>query len=170
MDEGEGEKERRGTVSLLNGPAPEVQTFATAAKEIEGVAIWLSSLLASGYKPRDIAIFARTERVLSDRAEPALRKAGLTGHALTEEQPPSTSDASLGTMHRAKGLEFKVVVVMGCDAELLPLVHAQKELVDEADRETFVEQERHLLYVAGTRARERLLLTCAGKASRFLPA
>ena len=170
MDEGDGEKEQRRTVSLLNGPSPEVQGFASPAKEAEGVATWLRSMLASGYKPRDIAIFGRTERVLQDRAEPALAKAGLTAHPLTEEQPPSTTDASVGTMHRAKGLEFKVVVVMGCDSELLPLARVQKDLVDEADRETFVEQERHLLYVAGTRARERLLITHSGKASRFLHA
>lgn len=168
IDEGDGDKEKRGTVSLLNGPAPEILGFANSAKEAEGVAKWLEVLLAAGYKPRDIAIFGRTEGVLRDRAEPAMAKVGLTGHPLTDEQPPSTSDASLGTMHRAKGLEFKVVVVMGCDAELLPLAYAQKELVDDADREAFGEQERHLLYVAGTRARERLLLTYSGKPSRFL--
>lgn len=168
IDEGEGEKEKRTTVSLLNGPAPEVKGFTNASKESEGVATWLQSMLTAGYKPRDIAIFARTEGVLRDRAEPALAKAGLTGHPLTDEQPPSTSDASLGTMHRAKGLEFKVVVVMGCDSELLPLAYAQKELVDEADKEVFAEQERHLLYVAGTRARERLLLSYSGKPSRLI--
>ena len=169
IDEGEGKKEKRSTVSLLNGTLPEVQGFSNASKEAEGVATWLKSLLASGYKPGDIAIFARTEGVLRDRAEPALVKANLSGHPLSEEQPPSTADASIGTMHRAKGLEFKVVVVMGCDADLLPFAYGQRELVDDADRETFAEQERHLFYVASTRARERLLISYSGKASRFVP-
>lgn len=170
IDEGEGEKEKRSTVSLLNGPAPELLGFPNAAREAEGVATWLKSVLTSGYQPRDVAIFARTEGVLRDRAEPAMARAGLTGHPLTEEQPPSATDASLGTMHRAKGLEFKVVVVMGCDSDLVPLMYAQKELVDDADRESFIEQERHLLYVAATRARERLLLTYSGKPSRAIQA
>ncbi len=168
MDEGDGEKERRSTVSLLNGPIPEVQGFSNAGKEAEGVAKWLKSMLAAGYKPRDIAIFGRTEGILRDRAEPALLKAGLTSHMLNDEQPPSSMDASLGTMHRAKGLEFKVVVVMGCDAELMPLRSAQKDVVDEADGETLVEQDRHLVYVAMTRARERLLMSYAGKPSRLI--
>jgi len=41
------------------------------------------------------------------------------------------------------------------------------ELVDEANRAVFIEQERQLLYVACTRARERLLVTYSGKPSWF---
>ena len=168
LDEGDGEKERRSTVSLLSGSTPEVQGFDGVSKETDGVARWIKALLAEGYKPRDIAIFARTEGVLRDRAAPALEKVGLTGHYLSDEQPPSAADASLGTMHRAKGLEFKVVVVMGCDADVVPLAYAQKELADDADRDVFLEQERQLLYVACTRARERLMVTYAGKPSRWV--
>ncbi len=170
IDEGDGEKEKRSTVSLLSGPAPEVQGFDGVSKEAEGVARRLKALLAEGYKPRDIAIFGRTDGVLRDRAVPALEKASLTGHFLSDEQPPSAADASLGTMHRAKGLEFKVVVVMGCDADVLPLAFSQKKLADDADRDAFLEQERQLLYVACTRARERLLVTYAGKPSRWVGA
>ncbi|WP_437578083.1 3'-5' exonuclease [Sorangium sp. So ce887] len=170
MDEGDGEKEKRSTVSVLNGPHPDVQGFATVAKEAEGVAGLLKNLLASGYKPRDVAIFGRSERVLRDRVEPALARAGLTGHPLSDDQPPSAADVSVGTIHRAKGLEFKVVVVVGCDADVVPATYLQKELVDEADREAFLEQERHLLYVACTRARERLVVTYAGTPSRWVGA
>jgi hypothetical protein len=66
-------------------------------------------------------------------------------------------------MHRAKGLEFKVVIVMGCDEDMLPRASVLDEMVDEADRAAFVEQERQLLYVACTRARERLFLTYSGR-------
>lgn len=50
--------------------------------------------------------------------------------------------------------------------------YLQKELVDEADREAFLEQERHLLYVACTRARERerLVVTYSGTPSRWVVA
>ena len=168
LDEGDGEGEKRATVSFLQGPVPELEGYESAAKEAAGVAKWLKARLAEGYEARDIAVFARSDAVLRERAEPALSKAGLSGHPLTDEQPPSATEAALGTMHRAKGLEFKVVVVMGCDADLLPLAHAQKELCDEADLAAFADQERNLLYVAATRARERLLLTYAGTPSRFL--
>ncbi len=148
--------------------ADECQGFDRVSKEIEVVSKWLKGLIAEGYAARDIAIFARTEGALRDRAAPALEKAGLTGHWLNDEQPPSNADASLGTMHRAKGLEFKVVAIMGCDNDLLPLAYGMKDLVDDADREAYVEQERNLLYVACTRARERLLVTYTGKPSQWV--
>jgi len=168
MDEGEGEQEKRSTVSLLMGPAPQTRGFEKVSKEIEGVSTWLKGLLAEGYAARDIAIFGRTEAVLRERAALALEKAGLTGHWLNEEEPPSNTDASLGTMHRAKGLEFKAVAIIGCDKDILPLAYGMKDLVDDADRDAYIEQERNLLYVACTRARERLLVTYAGKPSRWV--
>jgi hypothetical protein len=54
-------------------------------------------------------------------------------------------------MHLAKGLEFGTVVVMACDDEVIPL--------DAADLREVYETERHLLYVACTRARDHLLVT-----------
>ncbi len=74
----------------------------------------------------------------------------------------------MGTMHRAKGLEFKAVAVVGCDYDALPPAHVLREQADDADRDELIEQERQLLYVAATRARERLLLSHSGKATRFL--
>jgi superfamily I DNA/RNA helicase len=62
---------------------------------------------------------------------------------------------SLLTFHAAKGLEFPVVFITGCEEELLPLV----PFADETD--TDVEEERRLLYVAMTRARKALFLTWA---------
>lgn len=56
---------------------------------------------------------------------------------------------------------------MGCERAVLPSPKAL-ETEDVADREAAIEQERQLLYVATTRARERLLVTHAGEASEFL--
>lgn len=58
---------------------------------------------------------------------------------------------SLLSMHRAKGLEFDVVFVVGVEEGLVPIAHA----TEPAD----VEEERRLLYVALTRSRRRLLLS-----------
>jgi len=58
---------------------------------------------------------------------------------------------ALMTMHSAKGLEFPVVFVTGCESGLIPF--------DRSD----VEEERRLFYVSMTRARERLYLSCAGR-------
>jgi|WetSurMetagenome_2_1015567.scaffolds.fasta_scaffold00842_7 DNA helicase II / ATP-dependent DNA helicase PcrA len=60
---------------------------------------------------------------------------------------------SLLTLHAAKGLEFPVVFITGCEQGLLPLVREGKES-DAAE-------ERRLFYVGMTRAKERLYLTYA---------
>ena len=79
-----------------------------------------------------------------------------------------SGSVAVGTMHLAKGLEFRAVVVAACDDEILPLQSRIENIVDEADLEEVYNTERYLLYVACTRARDRLLLTEVDPASEFL--
>ena len=74
----------------------------------------------------------------------------------------------MGTMHLAKGLEFRAVVVMACDDEVIPLQERIETVADDADLEEVYNTERHLLYVACTRARDHLLVTSGGPGSEFL--
>lgn len=74
----------------------------------------------------------------------------------------------LSTMHLAKGLEFRAVAVMGCDDEVIPLQSRIEAISDDADLQEVYHTERHLLYVACTRARDRLLVTGVEPASEFL--
>jgi superfamily I DNA/RNA helicase len=71
-------------------------------------------------------------------------------------------------MHLAKGLEFPAVVVVACDDEVLPLQERIDAIADDADLEEIYNTERHLLYVACTRARDHLLVTGVEPASEFL--
>jgi superfamily I DNA/RNA helicase len=71
-------------------------------------------------------------------------------------------------MHLAKGLEFRAVAVMACDDEVIPLQERIESIGDEADLEEVYNTERHLLYVACTRARDNLLVTGVKPASEFL--
>ena len=75
---------------------------------------------------------------------------------------------AIGTMHLAKGLEFRAVAVAACDDEVIPLQSRIENVVDTADLEDVYNTERHLLYVARTRARDRLLVTGVEPASEFL--
>ena len=75
---------------------------------------------------------------------------------------------SIGTMHLAKGLEFRAVVVMACDDEIIPSQERIENVADDADLEEVYNTERHLLYVACTRARDHLLVTGVEPASEFL--
>ncbi len=71
-------------------------------------------------------------------------------------------------MHLAKGLEFRAVAAMACDNEVTPLQERIENVADEADLEEVYNTERHLLYVACTRARDHLLVTGVEPASEFL--
>lgn len=62
---------------------------------------------------------------------------------------------TLMTLHASKGLEFKCVFIAGLENEILPLYRAKEEKE--------IEEERRLLYVGMTRAKERLFLTHAEK-------
>jgi ATP-dependent exoDNAse (exonuclease V) beta subunit len=57
---------------------------------------------------------------------------------------------------------------MACDDEVLPLPARIDEIADDADLQEVYDTERHLLYVACTRARDHLLVTGVEPASEFL--
>jgi superfamily I DNA/RNA helicase len=71
-------------------------------------------------------------------------------------------------MHLAKGLEFRAVVVMACDDEVLPLQERIESIGDDTDLQEVYDTERHLLYVACTRARDFLIVSGVEPASEFL--
>ncbi len=75
---------------------------------------------------------------------------------------------AIGTMHLAKGLEFKAVAVIACDDEVLPSAERIDAVVEESDLDDVYETERHLLYVACTRARDRLFVSGVRPGSEFL--
>jgi superfamily I DNA/RNA helicase/mRNA-degrading endonuclease RelE of RelBE toxin-antitoxin system len=160
-------EERKGTISVFNGPVPSIQVLATVDAEIKAVSQWLVGLAKDGILPHELAIFVRSPAEL-DRAIAAAKDAGLAFEVLDESVEPKNGKVSISTMHLAKGLEFRAVVVMACDDEVIPLQERIETVADEADLEDVYNTERHLLYVACTRARDHLLVTSASPASEFL--
>lgn len=88
-----------------------------------------------------------------DRARTALEQAGVPHRLLDERVDTFGEGIAVGTMHLAKGLEFRAVVVMACDDDVIPLQARIEAVTDDADLEEVYNTERHLLYVACTRAR-----------------
>lgn len=102
------------------------------------------------------------------RARGAVEDAGLPFEALTESFEAPGDKVSISTMHLAKGMEFRAVAVMACDDEVIPSQERIETVSDEADLEEVYETERHLLYVACTRARDHLLVSSGDSPSEFL--
>ena len=157
---------RKGTVSAFNGTEPEVRILASAEEEIAVVAEWLAACHADGVLPHEIGLFVRSEAELP-RADAAVGQAGLKV-AAAGSGAFVRGAVAVGPMHGAKGLEFRVVAVMACDDEVVPLQARIEQVGDEADLEEIYDTERHLLYVACTRARDRLLVTGVEPGSEFL--
>jgi hypothetical protein len=160
------EEDRTGTVSVFNGPDPEIQIFDSLDLEISGIADWIKKVIEGGVDPAEIGVFVRTRKELS-RAREAVKKSGHTPLELSERAEEPAGRIAIGMMHLAKGLEFKAVVVMACDDEILPLQERIETVADEAELDEVYETERQLFYVACTRARDRLLISGIKPASEF---
>lgn len=158
---------RGGTISVFNGPAPEIRTFASLEIESEAVGLWIVDRLKDGCQPNEIGLFVRSSAQLR-RARAAIKISGVPGIELSEKVEAELGKIASSTMHIAKGLEFRAVAVMACDDEVLPLQERIETVTDESDLEEVYNTERHLLYVACTRARDRLLITGVEPASEFL--
>ena len=160
-------EDRRHTVSVFNGPPPAIRVLDTTAAETEAVGAWLAERRGDGVVPHEIGVFVRSAAEL-DRARAAVERGGLPFKVLDEEVETTRGFVSISTMHLAKGLEFRAVAVMACDDEVIPLQGRIESVTDAADLEEVYNTERHLLYVACTRARDHLLVTSAAPASEFL--
>lgn len=160
-------EQRGGTVSVFDGPAPEILVARTQAEETSAVAAWLVARRAAGYALHELGVFVRSEEHLP-RARAALFGAGLPHRVLDEHLATKEGEVAVATMHLAKGLEFRAVAVMACDDEVIPLQERVESIADQADLEEVYATERHLLYVACTRARDALLVTATVPASEFL--
>ena len=160
-------EDRRGIISVFNGPKPAIIVFNTPEEESEAVSKWLSERIIEGMMPHEIGVFVRSTAELG-RGRAAVEGAGLRLKILDEKVETASGHVSLSTMHLAKGLEFRAVVVMACDDEVIPLQERIETVADDTDLEEVYNTERHLLYVACTRARDHLLVTGVDPASEFL--
>ena len=160
-------EERSGTVSVFNGPTPSVSIFDSESEEIDGVAKWITGLSGEGMDPSEIGVFVRSESELP-RALKAIEAAGQESELLQGSSLSRDGTVAVGIMQLAKGLEFRAVAVMACDAEIIPSGERMVQIAEDSDLEDAYNTERYLLYVACTRARDHLLVTGVSPGSEFL--
>jgi superfamily I DNA/RNA helicase len=158
---------RQGTVSVFNGTEPVIKVLRHEEEEVAAVAEWLSKRKADGILAHEIGLFVRSAAQLP-QARAAVAAAKLEAIELNERFDSQAGRVPIRTMHLAKGLEFRAVIVMACNDEVIPLQERMEAVADEADLEEVYSTERHLLYVACTRARDHLLITAVSPASEFL--
>jgi len=169
FDDLDGGEDSQGAYrSLVHGPRPLVQTFETFAEEVDGIIERFGQLLEEGGSQEGICVVCRTN-ALAQQYMGALKS---TGHEVYCIRRSASEDRRAGgfrlaTMHRVKGLEFDHVIVAGVSAGAVPHPRAvEASSARQLEQRTI--QERCLLYVAVTRARHSVLITCVGEPSGFI--
>ena len=157
-----------GYVSLMHGESPERRQFSTIDEEIAWLRESVEALQVEGLQTQDMCIVARTASLVEAYAT-GLKRLGVSAKIVSRRQPDHRSmpGVRLATMHRVKGLEFKVVFMAGLNRGVVPLdraFHSQ----DPVESELRVANERSLVHVAATRAVKRLFLSCSGAPSEYL--
>ena len=132
---------------------------AQVAERIQAVAPGWARLRGAKYSDAERARIDRIKRRAApfrNRMQDFLTTMALQGE--TDHYDQRADRVTLMSLHAAKGLEFPVVFIVGCEEGLLPYL--------PANRDTNIEEERRLFYVGMTRAQRRLFLTHAAR--RFL--
>lgn len=161
-----GSEKRKGTVSLLKGPKPTLHPAKTPAQQWKYVSSAIKRMKKEGLALEEIAIFSRMNTALQT-IQDALQRNRVKSQ-LIKRDGKAGEGVHIGTLHRAKGLEFKAVFVVNVSDEQVPLRSLLQNIQDQQLKKDLLERERQLLYVGLTRARDEVVLTWTGYPSRFL--
>ncbi|MCU0862573.1 MAG: AAA family ATPase [Planctomycetes bacterium] len=157
----------RGYTSLRTGIEPEITIFGKESQEAEFVVQKLRSWIAAGTLPENICVATRIGQPLKSRYQPILSQHGIASVILEGDKEAAGPGVRLATMHRMKGLEFQNVLLANVSEGVVPLAAALAS-DDPTARSAALQQERCLLYVACTRARDELAICGYGRPSPFL--
>jgi superfamily I DNA/RNA helicase len=142
-------------VRSLSPARPPATRSRPCARKGAAVGAWIAERLRDGYAPHEISVLVRSIGQVS-RVRAAVKAADAKALELDDKVEVTLGAVSICQMHLAKGLEFRAVAVMACDDEVLPLQKRVEAVTDKADLLEVYETERHLLYLACTRAGDSL--------------
>lgn len=157
-----------GCRSDVHGEPPIPRPAMSEREEMQALVKDVREWLAAGVAPDQVGVAARTWSQ-AESALSALARAGLPATSLARSKPVGGS-ISVGTMHAMKGLEFRAVAVVGLTRDAMPSPQAITPVEEDPfTHHLDLQQERCLLFVACTRARETLRLSWHGAPSSLLP-
>lgn len=146
------EESRSGVTSVFDGPVPTFHAFASSDTELEALVQWVRDRIKDdGVPPSELAVLLRNE-VDTERYAKAL----------------SVENVQIMLMHDAKGAEYRAVAIGALNDGTLPDEMRLLAARDEAQLDEVMNTERHLLYVAATRARDHLWMSGVEPVSEFL--
>lgn len=167
-DNFDGEAEKLdGYVSLMHGPKPEYEIFSTAEDEHQAVLDFIRECHESGIAYKDMAI-ANPKRDGLREFQSVLHIAHIPYQNIENDDTNDKDGVVLSTMHNMKGLEFKVVVITGINKRSFPYKPYNWSGMDKREQNNHIMNQRSLMYVAITRAMQKVLITGVGEKSELL--
>lgn len=163
FDDFDGEAESlAGYVSLMHGDKPEYKVFDNRNLEIEAILSFIKQCYGEGVEYKDIVVAS----YFKDSVKPvidAMHRAGIPYKNLLNENTGNKNGVSVSSFHNLKGLEFKVVILSDVNASTFIYRPAAYDNWDIIEKRNYDMNQKALMYVAITRAMQKVLITGSGK-------
>ncbi len=172
-DDMDGGKESiNGYVSLIHdGVPPQYKIVDDANSEVQQVVEWMKECKNSDIKLSEICIAAPSMNLLKDM-QSRLHRDGIDYRVLKGTQKQGCPDGvDMCTFHSLKGLEYRVVILMGVNERYLPSKATEGypfSGMDKVAQKEYLSSKRSLLYVAITRARQLVYMVGYGEKTGLL--
>ena len=150
-----------GYVSLMHGDRPEYKIYDNRNEEIAAIIDFIRMCRENGIEYKDIVVAS----YIKDSIKPvqdALHRNNIPYKNLMNEGTGNDNGVNLSSFHNMKGLEFKVVILSDVNKKTFPYLPYGVEGLDEIEKKNHLMNQKALMYVAITRAMQKVLITGSG--------
>ena len=164
-----GLDDQKGYKSLFHGIVPKVEHTTSFQSEMDFILKYLDQIEQEGDSISEVCLVARTHDLLKQyEGVLKFKEKDIYFIKRSEAEDRKKGGIRLATMHRVKGLEFDRVIIAGVNDGIVPLEGEWTKTNDSVIQRENETHERALLYVAATRAKKEVIVSCFGKPSNFL--
>lgn len=160
------------SISLIHGDPPKIYQFNTFFEEVDFISKTLKEMIKNNIDYNNICITTRTNNMLKTIYQPALQYYNIPYETIEQDMKEKMGKQvkikriNVSTMYNVKGLEFQVIFIVGANNDVI--LKKLNQCNDNISKQYTVLKEKRLLYMASTRARDHLIITCFGEKSMLL--
>ena len=145
----------------MHGDRPEYKIYDNRNEEIAAIIDFIRMCRENGIEYKDIVVAS----YIKDSIKPvqdALHRNNIPYKNLMNEGTGNDNGVNLSSFHNMKGLEFKVVILSDVNKKTFPYLPYGFEGLDEIEKKNHLMNQKALMYVAITRAMQKVLITGSG--------
>ena len=162
FDNFDGEPETlSGYVSLIHGDKPDYQVFDTKDKEMSAILSFIRMCKDNGIEFKEMVIACDNKNSIKT-VQDMLHRNSIPYFNLFSEIGGNSNGVNLSTFHNMKGLEFKVVILSDVSKATFPKISSNYQEMDAIEKKNYLMNQKALMYVAITRAMQKVLITGTG--------